>query len=110
MSDKHIYKVVFINHGQVYEIYAGKIHQSNLYAFVEVEDFMFGEKSQLVLDPTEERLKAEFSGVKRSYIPMNSIIRIDEVEKEGTPKITETKTGANVTALPIAPPVPPKNS
>ena len=108
MAEKHIYKVVFVNHGQVYEIYVGQVHQSSLYAFVEVEDFLFGEKSQLVLDPSEEKLKAEFAGVKRSYIPMNAVIRIDEVEKEGIPKITESNGGATITALPLSPPLPSK--
>jgi hypothetical protein len=31
--------------------------------------------------------------VKRSYIPMHAIIRIDEVEKEGSVKIRESKGG-----------------
>ena len=39
-------------------------------------------KKQVVVDPTEEKLKSEFTGVKRSFIPMQAIIRIDEVEKK----------------------------
>jgi len=68
---------------------------------------LFGERSQLLVDPSEEKLKGEFAGVKRSYIPMQSIIRIDEVEKEGAVKVSEAK-GNSVATFPI--PTPPGNS
>ena len=61
---------------------------------------MFGERSQMIVDPAEEKLKNEFADVKRSFIPMQSIIRIDEVEKEGAGKITEAK-GGNVSPFPF---------
>lgn len=81
MASKPVYKVIFINQGQVYEIFACAIYQSEMYGFIEVEEFVFGERTQVVVDPSEEKLKNEFAGVKRSYIPMHAIIRIDEVEK-----------------------------
>ena len=37
----------------------------------------------MVLDPAEERIKSEFAGVKRSFLPLHSVIRIDEVKKQG---------------------------
>ena len=101
MQDMPVYKVIFLNQDQVVEIYAREIFQSELYGFIEVETFLFGEKSQTIVDPTEEKLKAEFAGVKRSYIPMHAIIRIDEVENRGTAKISEAKGGGNVTAFPL---------
>ena len=105
MSDtqQHIYKVVFFNQGQIYEVYAHNIYQSDLYGFIEVEDYIFGTKSQVVIDPGEDKLRNEFDGVQRSFIPMTSVIRIDEVEKEGVAKITDT-TGSNITPFPM--PVP----
>jgi hypothetical protein len=90
MSKKSTYRVSFHNQGKVYEIYARKVHQSGLFGFIEIEDLVFGEKSSVVVDPSEEKLESEFSGVQRTYIPMHSMIRIDEVEKTGHPKITET--------------------
>ena len=99
-----IYKVIFHNQNQVYELYARAIYQSEMYGFIEVEEFVFGEKSQLVVDPSEEKLKSEFDSVTRSYIPMHSIVRIDEVEKEGTGKIVEVK-GDKVTPFPFPPPM-----
>ena len=100
MSDKHIYKVVFYNQEQVYEIYVKHVFQGDMYGFVIVEDFVFGEKSSIVVDPSEEKLKAEFEGVNRSFIPMHEIIRIDQVKKRGTSKIlSATKEPGNIAKL-----------
>ena len=100
---KSIYKVLFHSQGQVYEVYAHNIYQSDLYGFVEIEDYPFGNRSQMLIDPSEDRLRNEFEGVQRSFIPMHAIVRIDEVEKEGVAKISDSK-GEKVTPFPI--PVP----
>jgi len=100
MSNEPIYKVIFFNQGQIYEIYARQIYQSDLYGFIEIEELVFGERSPLVVDPSEEKLKAEFEGVDRCYIPMHAVVRIDEVTKEGVGKITEAK-GGNVSPFPV---------
>ena len=105
-KQESIFKVLFQNQGQVYEVYARNIYQSDLYGFVEVEGYSFGNRSSLLIDPSEERLRSEFEGVQRSFIPMHSIVRIDEVEKEGIAKITDTK-GATVTPFPM--PLPSDN-
>ena len=60
-----IYKVIFLNQGQVFEMYAKQIYQSDLWGFLEVEEFVFGERTQVVVDPSEEKLKAQFEGVVR---------------------------------------------
>ena len=101
-----IYKVIFLNQGQVFEMYAKQIYQSDLWGFLEIEEFVFGERSQLVVDPSEEKLKSQFDGVIRSFVPMHSIVRIDEVERLGTPKISEAKGGGNVMPFPM--PMPEK--
>lgn len=88
MTTKKIYKIIFYNNEDIFEIYATHVFASDLYGFVEVEQLLFGEKSQLLVDPSEERLKNEFSGVKRTFIPMNAVVRIDEVEQSGTPKVS----------------------
>jgi hypothetical protein len=102
MSDtqQHIYKVVFHNQGHIYEVYAHNIYQSDLYGFIEVEDYIFGTRSKLVVDPSEDKLRQEFDGVQRSFIPMHAVIRIDEVDKEGVAKVTDSK-GGNVTPFPL---------
>ena len=54
----------------------------------------------MVLDPSEERLKTEFKGVKRSYIPMHMILRIDEMFKEGVSTIKEPVLKDNIRRFP----------
>jgi len=99
MSNKTLYKIVFVSQGQVYEVYAREVSHGGLFGFVEVEELVFGERSSVVVDPSEERIKSEFENVKRTYLPMHSIIRIDEVEKQGTSKIS--KAEGNVTQFPM---------
>lgn len=96
-----LYKVIFYNQGQVFEVYARAIYQSEMYGFIELEDYVFGERSQMIVDPGEEKLKSEFANVNRSYIPMHSIVRIDEVEKEGTSKVSEITPSDKVAQFPF---------
>lgn len=100
-----IYKVIFLNQGQVYELYAKQIRQSDLWGFLEIEEFVFGERTQVLIDPSEERLRTQFEGVLRSLVPLHAIIRIDAVERLGTARISEAKGGGNVTPFPM-PPLP----
>lgn len=100
MSKKQIYKVVFMNQGQIYEIYARQVGHGTLFGFVEVSELVFDERSSVVVDPSQEKLKSEFAGVKSTYLPMHSIIRIDEVDKEGTSKVSRVE-GSNVTQFPV---------
>ena len=100
MPAKTIYKVIFASQGQVYEIYARNVGHGDLFGFVEVEKLVFGERSSVVVDPSEEKIKTEFEGVTRTYLPMHSIIRIDEVEKQGTSKISKLE-GGNVAQFPV---------
>ena len=99
MSKKGIYKIVFVQMGEIYEIYSKSIYQSDMYGFIEVEDYLFDQNSQIVVDTSEEKLKKEFEGVNRSYIPINAILRIDEVDKKGNAKITRNKS-ENIMPLP----------
>jgi len=100
MPASHIYKVVFVTEGKKYEIFARKVSHGAMLGFVEVEELVFGERSSVVLDPTEEKIKAEFEGVKRTYLPMHSVLRIDEVRKQGISKISPFE-GTNVTQFPM---------
>lgn len=100
MATSHIFKVVFVNQGKVYEIYARKVSHGNLFGFIEVEELVFGERSTVVVDPAEERIKGEFEGVKRTYLPLHSVMRIDEVRKQGVSKISAYE-GSNVAQFPL---------
>jgi hypothetical protein len=102
MSRKPLYKIIFLNQGKVYEIYARGVQQGTLFGFIEVEKIVFGERSSVVVDPSEESLKSEFSNVARTYIPLHAVMRIDEVNKQGSARITEMSgAAANVTPFPV---------
>ena len=102
MTTQPVYKVIFQNGGQVFEVFARQIFQSDMWGFIEIEELVFGERSAVLVDPSEEKLKNEFAGVKRSYIPLHSVIRIDEVEKEGAVRVSEASaSGAKISHLPF---------
>lgn len=90
-----LYRISFHNQGKVYEIYARGVSHGAMPGFVEVEKLQFGEKSALVLDTSEEKLKAEFENVERFYVPLHAVIRIDEVSKTGPSRITASTGGEN---------------
>ena len=77
-----------MSQGQVYEIYAREVGHGAMFGFIEVEQLVFGERTSIVVDPSEEKIKSEFENVTRTYLPLQSIIRIDEVDNQGTSKIT----------------------
>ena len=78
---KSIYRVLFVNQGKLYELYAREIYQGDLYGFIEVEELIFGERSSVLINPAEEKLQNEFAGVKRTFVPLHSVVRIDEMER-----------------------------
>ena len=83
---------------KLYELYAHDVYQGALYGFVVLEDLVFDERSSVVIDPGEEKLKQEFDGVSQTIIPMHAVVRIDEVEKKGI--ATVTPLGDNVAHFP----------
>ena len=103
MKTKNVYKIIFVQLGEIYEVFAKQIYQSDMYGFIEVEEYIFNKDKQLVVDPSSEKLKNEFSKVERSYIPINSIIRIDEVNESGEAKIKESDGKVSPIPLNIQP-------
>ena len=50
----------------------------------------------IVVDPTEERLRDEFAGTKMLHLPMQSIVRIEEVEHKRQSVIRDAESGERV--------------
>jgi hypothetical protein len=101
-GSERVFKVIFLNQGQVYEIFARAVSHGTILGFVEVEELLLGGNGKLVVDPAEERLRTEFEGVRRTFLPMHAVIRIDEVEKAGTVRMTPAeKTAGTVTPFPV---------
>ncbi|SON85086.1 conserved hypothetical protein [Xanthomonas phaseoli pv. phaseoli] len=93
---KSLYKVTFLNHGKVYELYAREVTGSHLWGFNQIGELVFDVHDGLVVDPTEERLREEFGNTKTLHLPMQSIVRIEEVEKKGQSVIRDATTGDKV--------------
>lgn len=91
MASTTLYRIVFQQQNEVWELYARELYQSDLWGFIEVGDFVFADHSKVVIDPAVDKLRHAYEGVQRSYIPMNTVLRIDEVEREGTPKATRSE-------------------
>jgi hypothetical protein len=106
MTEKNRFRITFINQGKVYEVFARSVYQEEFYGFVTVEGLLFGERTQVVVDPSEERLRTEFEGVQRFHVPLHSLVRIDEVAEVGSARIRDMSAGmSNVHAFPgVLPP------
>jgi hypothetical protein len=98
---QRLYRVTFLNQGQVYEIYARNVSHGGMMGFVEIEKIVFGERSSILVDPGEERLKAEFENVERTYVPVHAVVRIDQVSKPGPSRILPAGESGKVTSLPL---------
>lgn len=103
MAKKNIYKVVFHQQGNLYELHARHVSHSEMYGFVEIGEIIFGERSALLVDPSEEKLKTEFAGVKRTFVPIHAVVRVDEVSKEGANKIVaaDSDSSSNIAQFPV---------
>ena len=106
MSTQRLYRVTFLNQGQVYEIYARSVSHGSMMGFVEIEKLVFGEKTTLLVDPSEEKLKTEFANVVRTSVPVHAVIRIDQVDKAGAARITAAGESGKVTPFPTFPSFP----
>ena len=97
-----IFRISFHNNGKVYQLHAQQVLPGDLYGFVQIRGLMFDEHTSVVVDPAEERLKEEFSGVSCVQVPMHAVIRVDQVEKQGQNKILDLESDhSNVTPFPI---------
>ena len=93
---KTLYKITFLNAGRIYELYARKVGTGTLWGFTEVAELVFDVHDGVVIDPTEERLRDEFGDTRVLHLPMQSIVRIEEVEKKGQSAIRDATTGEKV--------------
>lgn len=102
MAAARVYRITLISQGRVYELYAKSVGSADLFGFVEVANLLWSQKSSVLIDPSEDSLKHEFAGVKRFFVPMHSVIRIDEVDHEGTSKILSSAgPGGTVSPFPV---------
>ncbi len=104
MPKKKLYKVTFLSQGKTLELYAHHVGSSGLWGFTEVGELVFEQGAGVVVDPTEERLRDEFKDTRMLHLPMQCIVRIEEVDKRGTPAIRDAASGEKIMPFPLAPP------
>lgn len=103
MADKRLYKIIFLNQGKVYELFSESVTSSGLWGFIEVSDLVFEEGEGLVVDPTEEKMREEFASARVLHLPIQSVLRVEEVEQRGKCRIRDRESGEKVTPFPISP-------
>jgi len=101
---KKLYKVTFLSQGKTLELYARQVASSALWGFTEVGELVFEQGEGVVVDPTEEKLRDEFENTRVLHLPMQCIVRIEEVEKRGPLAIRDAASGEKIMPFPIAPP------
>lgn len=99
-SNELLYRIVFLQDEEVCELYSRTLSEESLMGFIEIGDIVFPEPTRLIIDLSEERFREEFKNVKRCYIPMHNILRIDEVQKPGLSTSKEVSSGTNIAHFP----------
>ena len=102
-DNEKLYRIAFLNHGKVYELFCTGVCTSGLLGFIEVSGLELGDKDSLVVDPTEEKMRDEFDGVEVLHLPLHSVLRVEQVKKKGQLVIRERESGEKVTPFPIQP-------
>jgi hypothetical protein len=103
MADKRLYKIIFLNNGKVYELFSEGVTTSGLWGFIEVSSLVFDTTEGLVVDPTEEKMREEFKDASVLHLPIQSVLRVEEVEQRGQCLIRDRESGEKVTPFPMPP-------
>lgn len=105
MRKKKLYKITFLSQGKSIQLHAQHVASSALWGFTEVGELVFEAPGEgLVVDPTEERLREEFKDTTVLHLPIQSIVRVEEVERRGTLAIRDAASGDKITPFPMPPP------
>lgn len=105
MRKSKLYKVTFLSQGKSIELHARHVASSALWGFTEVGELVFDPPGEgLLVDPTEERLREEFKDTTVLHLPMQAIVRIEEVARRGPLAIRDAASGDKVMPFPIPPP------
>ncbi|HEV2622516.1 MAG TPA: DUF1820 family protein [Frateuria sp.] len=102
MRTRKLYKVTFLHLGKCYELYARHVASSALWGFTEIGELEFEPVgSGLLVDPSEERLREEFADTRVLHLPMQAVVRIEEVERKGALAIRDAADGQKIAPFPM---------
>jgi hypothetical protein len=107
MNTRVLYKISFLSAGRIYELYARRVTSSALWGFTEVADLVFDVNEGVVVDPVEERLRDEFADTRVLHLPIQSVLRVEEVDRKGPAAIRDAGNGERV-VTPFPMPVKPR--
>lgn len=98
-----IYRVTFSQGEQICQLYSRFVLEESLIGFIELDELIFDEQKYLDVeqgDSISSEMKQQFQGVERTYIPVNSILRIDELLRKDVRKPTKREpTIASISTL-----------
>ena len=97
MNDNQtIYRILFNQGNDVYEIYSRYVCEETLMGFIEIEELVFptahaNKSEKAKSNKSLDTLRQEFTNVKRCYVPVHSVLRIDEINQHITDQIQLSK-------------------
>lgn len=100
MKNDLLYRINYINNQEIYELYAQQVSTDELLGFISLHGLQFDLDSSVVIDPVEERLKAEFKDVETLHLPIQHVIKIESVKQKKSCKIKALSKNNVVTPLP----------
>lgn len=90
MKTEHvIYRVQYKTDNARYDLYVRHVYPADMAGFICLENFIFHEQQQRIIDPRMEKLSQEFANVTTAFIPYHQIIRIDQVSHAGESRVAE---------------------
>jgi hypothetical protein len=105
MRKGKLFKVTFLSQGRSIELHARHVASSALWGFTEIGELVFDPPGDgLVVDPVEERLREEFKDTTMLHVPIQAIVRIEEVARRGPLTIRDAAGGDTIMPFPLAPP------
>lgn len=62
------------------EILARQVGPADILGFIEISDFVAPRPSGRILRPDADRVEREFEGVRRTFVPISDVRRIDAID------------------------------
>ena len=86
--NKKYFKIIFYDEEhKPLTVCAQNVHPSNILGFIDVEKLIFMDPSNIILTPDDDKIRNIFKNVEKIMLPLNHIIRIDELNEGLTPVI-----------------------
>ncbi|MBZ4644220.1 MAG: hypothetical protein PWQ25_180 [Deferribacteres bacterium] len=82
--NERYFRIQFIDSKkEIMTFFAKSVNPSSYIGLIEVSNILYMD-SEILINPEDEKIRKEFKGVKRTFLPLSAIIRIDEIEEPKT--------------------------